>query len=30
MAVSDTVNGFKKLFMKRFPNKGDQGDMLDD
>lgn len=30
MAVSDTVNQFKKLFQKRFPNKGDQGDFLDD
>lgn len=28
MAVSDTVTGFKKLFMKRFPRKGDQGELL--
>ncbi len=30
MAVSDTVTGFKKLFMKRFPKTGDQGELLDD
>ncbi len=30
MAVSDTVNQFKKLFQKRFPQKGDQADFLDD
>jgi hypothetical protein len=30
MAVSDTVNAFKKLFQKRFPQKGDQPDFLDD
>jgi len=30
MAVSDTVAQFKKLFIKRFPQKGDQGDFLDD
>lgn len=30
MAVSDTVTGFKRLFQKRFPRKGDQSDMLDD
>lgn len=30
MAVSDTVNGFKKLFQKRFPKTGDQMDFLDD
>lgn len=30
MAVSDTVTGFKKLFMKRFPKNGDQGELLDD
>ena len=29
MAVSDTVTGFKKLFQKRFPQKGDQTDLLD-
>lgn len=29
MAVSDTVTGFKKLFMKRFPKTGDQGELLD-
>ncbi len=29
MAVSDTVTQFKKLFQKRFPQKGDQGEMLD-
>jgi hypothetical protein len=28
MAVSDTVAQFKKLFQKRFPQKGDQGDLL--
>ena len=30
MAVSDTVTGFKKLFMKRFPKSGDQGELIDD
>lgn len=30
MAVSDTVNGFKKLFQKRFPKQGDQMDFLED
>lgn len=30
MAVSDTVNGFKKLFQKRFPQRGDQMDLLND
>lgn len=30
MAVSDTVTQFKKLFLKRFPQKGDQLDLLDD
>lgn len=30
MAVSDTVTQFKKLFHKRFPQKGDQLDMLND
>ncbi|HWA18841.1 MAG TPA: P63C domain-containing protein [Devosia sp.] len=29
MAVSDTVSGFKRLFQKRFPQKGDQADLLD-
>lgn len=29
MAVSDTVTQFKKLFMKRFPAKGDQPDLLE-
>ncbi len=30
LAVSDNVGQFKKLFMKRFPQKGDQDDLLDD
>ncbi|WP_106638617.1 P63C domain-containing protein [Allosphingosinicella vermicomposti] len=30
MAVSDTINQFKKLFQKRFPQKGDQLDLLND
>ncbi len=30
MAVSDTVQQFKKLFQKRFPQKNDQLDLLDD
>lgn len=30
MAVSDSVTGFKRLFQKRFPMKGDQSDLLDD
>lgn len=28
LKVSDTVNDFKKLFKKRFPQKGDQGDLF--
>ena len=30
MAVSDTVSAFKRLFLKRFPSEGDQGDFLSD
>jgi P63C domain len=30
MAVSDTVSQFKKLFAKRFPDEGQQGELLDD
>jgi hypothetical protein len=30
MAVSDSVNQFKKFFQKRFPQNGDQPDFLDD
>lgn len=30
MAVSDTVSGFKKLFMKRFPKTSDEGELLAD
>ncbi len=29
MAVSDTVTAFKRLFQKRFPQKGDQPDLLE-